>query len=108
MAVYRISGIWKDKDNVITDYAFHKVSRDGASRAERKTKSEAIDLLELNDNTATTWVWNYKSKKWNIGENVSVVNGSSGKYLRSDPDNTLTDNLEHLIDYDWLSGKCFI
>tara|TARA_Y100001968_G_C19450328_1_gene768108 strand:- start:6408 stop:6545 length:138 start_codon:yes stop_codon:yes gene_type:complete len=39
---------------------------------------------------------------WKIGEEVKVVNGDSGKYLRSNPDKTETNNLEHLIDYDWL------
>jgi hypothetical protein len=36
---------------------------------------------------------------------VEVIKGSTGKYLRSNPDNSLTDNLEHLIDYDWISLK---
>ena len=37
------------------------------------------------------------------GEKVEVVNGSNGKYLRTNPDNTKTDNLAHLIDFDWIA-----
>ncbi len=102
MATFRISGIWKDSNNVITHYAFHTVEDNSISRAAKKTKLEAITLLETIGNTATTWIWNYSESIWKIGEKVHVVNGSNGKYLRSNPDNKLTDNLNHLIDYDWI------
>lgn len=103
MTVYRISGIWKNSSDVITHYAFHKVSETSISRATKKSKSQAIELLETSGNSATTWVWNYRTAEWNIGETVRVVNGGNGKYLRSDPDNQLTDNLGHLIDFDWIA-----
>lgn len=104
MGQFRISGVWKNSNNVITHYAFHTVSEHSTSRAVKKTKTEAILLLETSGNSATTWVWNYNQSKWNIGEKVQVINGNSGKYLRSNPDNKLTDNLEHLIDYDWITA----
>jgi hypothetical protein len=103
MAKYRISGVWKNTNEVITHYSFHIVYEDSISRASKKSKAEAISLLEIPGNTATTWVWNYKEGQWNIGETVQVINGSNGKYLRSNPDNTLTDNLGHLIDFDWIA-----
>lgn len=102
MAVYRISGVWKNLNSVITAYAFHKVNSDHIERAVKKTKAEAIALLEIPGNSATTWIWNYDSARWNVGENVQVVNGANGKYLRSNPDKQITDNLAHLIDYDWI------
>ncbi len=102
MATYRISGVWKDSENVITHYAFHTVNEDSISRAEKKTKSEAITLLETKGSIATTWLWNYSRAGWAIGEEVHVVNGNNGKFLRSNPDNKLTDNLQHLIDFDWI------
>ncbi len=103
MGTYRISGIWKNSDNVITHYAFHTVGEKSISRASKKTKTYAVSLLEIIGNTATTWIWNYTSGGWDIGETVKVVNGSNGKYLRSNPDNKLTDNLAHLIDFDWIA-----
>lgn len=103
MAIYRISGVWKDSNNVITHYAFHTVGEKSSTRAIKKSKAQAIELLETSGNSATTWIWNYEQAVWNNGENVQVVNGSSGKYLRSDRDNKLTDNLGHLIDFDWIA-----
>lgn len=102
MASYRISGVWKDSNNVITNYAFHEVGLNSTSRASKTTKAQAISLLETKGNSATTWIWNYTQSKWNVGETVEVVNGNNGKYLRSNPDNKLTDNLDHLIDFDWI------
>jgi hypothetical protein len=103
MAQYRISGVWKNSNNVITHYAFHTVGETSTSRAVKKSKAEAIALLETIGNVARTWVWNYSTAGWTIGEYVEVVNGAYGKYLRSNPDNKLTDNLGHLIDFDWIT-----
>ena len=103
MALYRISGVWKNADNVITHYAFHTVNETSVSRATKKTKANAVRTLEATGNSATTWMWNYNQSGWKVGENVEVVNGSNGKYLRSDPNNKKTDNLGHLIDFDWIS-----
>lgn len=103
MTKYRISGVWKDSNNVITHYAFHTVGENSTSRAVKKSKSQAIALLEISGNSASTWIWNYTYARWDIGETVQVVNGTGGKYLRSNPDNKLTDNLAHLIDFDWIA-----
>lgn len=103
MAIYRISGVWKNGDGVITHYAFHTVVDTEATRVVKKTKSDAIRLLEITENVATTWIWSYDRSGWIIGENIEVVNGSDGKYLRSDRNNTKTDNLDHLIDFDWIA-----
>jgi len=103
MPTFRISGVWKNTSNVITHYAIHTVSSNGTSRANKTTKTQAISLVENSSNIVTTWVWNYNSPGWAEGEKVYVVNGSSGKYLRSNPDNQKTDNLGHLIDFDWIA-----
>ncbi|MCO6148389.1 DUF3892 domain-containing protein [Flavobacterium sp. NRK1] len=104
MAIYRISGIWKNESGVITHYAFHLVSDDGSKIgfAQKKAKNDAVALLEQYGNSATTWLWDYSNNFWKIGNNVHVVSGVSGKFLRSNHDNTEKDNLNHLIDYDWL------
>ncbi len=103
MTTYRISGVWKDANNVITHYAFHIVGNNSVYRATKTSKAQAIVLIETYGNSATTWIWNYTQARWSIGENVEVVNGIYGKYLRSNPDDQLTDNLGHLIDFDWIS-----
>jgi hypothetical protein len=100
MAVYRISGVWK-KDGVITHYAFHTKTEKGFTRAAKTSKADAIKLLQTPGNSAKTWMWNYNNSSWTIGADVEVVNGASGKFLRSDPDAKTTDNLEHLISCNW-------
>lgn len=102
MAQYKISGVWKTPQGVITHYAFHQVMTDHITRATKVAKVEAIKLLEINGNTAVTWTWNYKGSFWVDGEPVHIVNGNNGKFLRSNPDGKAVDNLSHLIDYDWL------
>ena len=103
MAEYKISGIWKNDEGVITHYAMHTKTLKGHTRAKKVSKKEAIELLEKPENTAITWIWNYKTCYWTSGENVEVVN-STNKYLRSNRDNKETNNLEHLINYDWISN----
>jgi Protein of unknown function (DUF3892) len=102
MAQYKISGIWKGADNIITHYAFHTVTANQHTRATKTSKSKAIELLETEGNSAITWLWNYKQASWENGEVVEVVKGINGKYLRSNRDNKLSDNLAHLIDFDWI------
>ena len=99
MANYKISGVWKDANNVISYYAFHEVGAQSTSRGVKTSKVDAVRLLSQAGNSAVTWIWDYSTAFWKNGEQVTVVNGS---YLRSNPDNKLTDNLAHLIDYDWL------
>ena len=104
MSTYRISGVWKDSNNVITHYAFHTVLETGnVTRSVKKTKADAVALLETKGNTVTTWIWNSGAARWNIGEDVTVVQGAEGKFLRSNPDNKLSDNLLHLINFDWIA-----
>lgn len=105
MATYGITGVWKDAKGVITHYAFHlKDATDGTyGRADKKTKAQAVALVEATVNSAHTLVWNYTTAGFRTGEQISVVGNGTNKYLRSDPDNKLTDNLAHLIDFDWIA-----
>lgn len=98
MAKLKISGIWINQDNVITHYAIHTVRENGTSRAVKTSKADAI--RQVNAATETmTWLWDYQAAGWKNGEKVTVINNS---YLRSNPDNKLTDNLAHLINFDWI------
>ena len=99
---YIITGVWKNSNNVITHYAFHRVDGNRISRAIKTSKVAAIELLEAKDVSATTWVWSYQEAKWRKGEAVEVVRGSHGNYLRTDSDEEKTDNLGHLIAFDWI------
>jgi hypothetical protein len=103
MADYKISGVWKNEDKVITHYAFHTKTQNGHTRATKRSKNDAVALVDNKENTVVTWVWDYSKSFWKLGEKVHVVDGENGKFLRSNPDNKLTDNLDHLIDFDWVA-----
>jgi len=103
MAEYRISGIWMDDDGVISHYGFHKFNDNGTiTTVRRKTKEEAVKIVNTNGNVVKTWMWDYKAAYWKDGETVIVVKGKTENYLRTEPDRTLADNLQHLINYDWV------
>ena len=60
MTQYKISGIWKGNDDVITHYALHEVYSNGTVSKGRKTsKADAVILLSDPANQAITWLWNY-------------------------------------------------
>lgn len=101
MANYRISGVWKN-DGVITHYAFHNVTnveKRHIGQARKVAKSEAIEIVETKGNIVTTIVWNYDNSGWQATEQVHVVGKGASRYLRSNPDKQLTDNLGHLPNY---------
>jgi hypothetical protein len=99
MTQYKISGVWKE-DGVISHYAIHQLLPNGRfTKGAKTSKTDAVRLLNNLQNKAVTWLWDYRVADWKDGQNVEVVNGS---YLRSDPDNKLTDNLGHLINYQWI------
>ena len=101
MAVYRISGIWKDLGGAITHYSFHVADAKANTFGSlfKLSKAEAIAKLETAGNSATTLIWDYSRATWKIGEGVTVVGSGSDRYLRSNPDNKLTDNSGHLINW---------
>ena len=101
MAEYRISGVWKNLNDQVTHYAFHEVLSRTILKAEKIARAEAIVLLEVKGNSAVTWLWNYTKSTWMDGEEVEVVRGITGKYLCAGRANKQTDNLAHLINYEW-------
>ena len=97
---YRISGVWIS-DGVIQSYAVHEHNRDNLwLRVKKMSKPQVIALVEAKHDVQT-WTWNYKRKTWDDGEEVIVVGSGLAKYLKTKPDNQVSDNLGHLINYDW-------
>lgn len=99
---YAISGVWKNAAGTITHYAFHTVTENSFGKATKITKAIAVQRVDNPNNTATTVVWNYTTESWNWGEEVHVVGTSPMRYLRSNHDNSVRDNLDHLINYGWI------
>jgi hypothetical protein len=107
MAEYRISGIWKNDNNVITHYAVHLRTKNVAGtgysigKAVKMTKAAAVTLLQNNQNSAKTYIWNYTTAGWSAGGDIHVVNANP-PFLRTTHDGTIKDNLLHLIDFDYV------
>ncbi|OCB75543.1 hypothetical protein B0A79_23815 [Flavobacterium piscis] len=101
MANYAISGVWKNDKNVITHYAIHQFSyKDNTiGLAAKTTKSNAVSLLDNSQNSAITILWNYNTEGWKRGATITVVGSNPNKYLRSNQDGTVVDNLSNLINY---------
>ncbi len=99
MEKYYISGVWKNSSGLITHYLVHEIDDQGEVVVTKKmTKTTVINKLDLG-HKAVTVVWNYVKVSWMEGEDVEVVNGQNGSYLRTLPDSRRTDNLAHLVDY---------
>ncbi len=105
MAEFRISGIWKDDEGVITHYSVHKITEEGnvlyIEKGEKINKAKAVALLLQSDNTVKTALWNYGKAKWSTGSDIHVVKGNPS-FLRTNHDGTERDNLGHLIDYGYV------
>ena len=98
MAKYNITGVWKDNNGTITHYAFH--SADTVNKfgpLTKRSKAEAIRIVETSGNSVMTLVWNYVKCGWYDGEEVYVAGTGTNKYLKSKPDVKVSDNLDNLI-----------
>lgn len=83
MADRRVTMTGKDKDGDITALC---------GGWGRTTKSVAI--REIESRLSTYYVQDAYSRR----ANVQVVNGATGKYLRTDPNSSCSDNLDSLPD----------
>lgn len=102
MAQYRISGFWRyNNSNGITHYAVHEGRVGDLEVASKMTKADAIALVRDTSNHVSTILWDYLNGRWVEGENIEATVGRDG-YLRTDPNNTVKDNLGHLINYGWV------
>ncbi len=83
MADRRVTRTGKDRDGDITSLC------GGWGGA---TKATAISDIELARHTY------YVQDSYNRRADVQVVNGPTGKYLRTDPNSSCADNLDNLPD----------
>lgn len=64
------------------------------------SRAQAVALLSTT--TIYTLEWNYNSANWMLGAEVGTERVEGITYLRTGKDNTKSDNLTNLIDYDYL------
>lgn len=86
MADRRVTHTRKDRDGEITALG----NRNG--KWWPRSKAEAIDDIQLGRHTY------YVLLQGGVRANILVVNGPTGKFLRTDPDQTERNNLAELPD----------
>ncbi len=86
MADRRVTKSGKDSDGDITHLC------NPGQYWSPKSKSSAITEIENNTNTY------YVQDSYGRRADIHVVNGANGKYLRTDPNSSCTDNLDNLPD----------
>lgn len=96
MATYYISGVWFTENNTITHVNLHPSSNNNLGKGTKTVESTVISLIE-NKHVVRTVTWNYTTAKWREGADVKVVELNGKKYLRSQKDSTVRDNLDNLI-----------
>ena len=99
-ADYLISGIWfteSGSSKFISVVLLHIDKGDTMDRGTKTTKDAVIKLLKAGYSIRTIR-WAYSDGKWVKGAKVDYETRRNVEYLRTDPDTTVTDNLDNLID----------
>ncbi|MGK4567358.1 hypothetical protein [Flavobacterium sp. 3HN19-14] len=104
MNYFFISGFWTDTHGVVTDYAVHEARLNNGGgysfwEAKKTSKANTFSLVSNELNNVKTLVWNYSGTGWIPGSEIHVVNDTP-KYLRTNHDGSVRDNLLHLINYN--------
>ncbi len=100
MAAYFVTGVWKNIRNEITHLYIHPINNN--NRFTSGVKRAEVDVIRMinNGDTFSTITWNYISAIWDIGEPIRLVlrRDSGTTYLRTFRDQTITNNLDNLIN----------
>lgn len=96
-ANYLISGIWMDKNEVITHVMLHRDDDATMTLGEKTSVANVISKIK-NNYTVMTIRWNYLWMRWSPGAQVIVVKEGTTEYLRTKKDSETIDNLDNLID----------
>ena len=107
-ADYLISGVYfatrMNGAKYISHVQLHTQSDKGITDGIKIGKDEVIKSLK-SGKTVRTILWNYSQGKFMLGADVGYVveEGTRGmEYLRTHRDKTVNDNLDNLIDMEWI------
>lgn len=98
MANYYICAVHYDTynhDHISSVKATYNLN-DEISSASEKSKTQVVSDIESGHNVKTKYKSSYS---WREGDDVRVVHGQSGKYIRTDANRTEKDNLGNLPEY---------
>lgn len=99
-----ITGVWFESGTKDIEYVnLHADNGDTMGKGQKTHKDIVIKRIEAKQTVATA-KWNYARATWEKGVAVHVVTERSGKkHLRSNHDQSVSDNLDNLIDMGWLA-----
>lgn len=96
MAQFYISGIWQPNAR-ITEVMLHPALQGGGvGRGTRTSEQAVINRINQRD-VVHTITWNYTTREWNLGAQVTVVQEYGRNILRTVPNATVKDNLDNMI-----------
>lgn len=95
MSIYYISGIWTNKNDVVTHLNLHEVADGTMGKAKKYTIEQVAKATE--SHKIYTANWNYSKRKWKRGARVHVVEEANYYYLRSNHDGVESDNLDNML-----------
>lgn len=95
MAIYYVTGIWKDGNSVITHINAHEVDNTTVNKARKLSVVEVLSALKFHE--FYTAKWGYAEAKWFKGAKIHTVNEKGQVYLRSNHDIRVSDNLDNML-----------
>lgn len=99
MSTYYITAIKQEtvgSHTFISHVLIHEVTNSSVSQGRVMTKGEVIILINNNHHIYSA-TWNYTNIGWSEQEPISTEKRNGHEYLRTSPDNSLRDNLLHLL-----------
>lgn len=97
MADLFITKINYDKNNVLVKVKVRWLKGNKVLKEEEYTKIEIISLIKKGYSVNTAY--KKSPNKWSKGDDVNVISGDNGEYLRTDGNKKLEDNLGSLDRY---------
>lgn len=100
-ADYGISAVkFNDGENHVDQVRVHKDKGNAMGDAEVWPRERVISALESNYTFIT--ILNYNGGVWDEGKEVNIVQVNGNKYIRTDKDQTPSDNLDNLPKFSFL------
>jgi len=99
-ADYGISAVIINSEGHVNQLKVHKDKGNVIGDGELWSREQVVSALEKNYTFIT--LLNYNQGVWSEGQEVGVVHVNKDKYIRTDQDQTPSDNLENLPKFSTL------
>lgn len=103
-ADYLISGVYfgtRNGSKYVSHVQLHLDTDNGVEAGAKTIEAEVIKKLKAGY-TVKTMLWNYSTGNFSQGAAVSYQKVGNYEYLRTHKDGTVTDNLDNMLNMDWI------